>query len=76
MMFLSRLILIPVIAGISYEFLRFFAKHESKSVVKVFLYPGLFVQKITTKEPTDKQIEVAIKAVESVLSLEKKNNKA
>lgn len=70
--FLSRVILIPIIAGISYEFLKFFAKYEHNKFIKIFLYPGLFVQKITTKEPTDKQIEVAIKAVESVLNMERK----
>ena len=67
-----RILLIPVIAGLSYEILKLTAKYEHKSFVKPFLYPGQLVQKMTTAEPTEKQIEVAIAAVEKVLSLEKK----
>lgn len=69
--FLSRIILIPIIAGISYEFLKLFARYENKPLVKILLYPGMFLQKLTTKEPDEKQIEVAIASVKAVLKLEK-----
>lgn len=69
---LSRILLLPVIAGISYELLRFEAKHEKSKILKPLIYPGLLFQKITTKEPDDKQIEVAIKAVNEVLAKETK----
>jgi uncharacterized protein YqhQ len=71
MKFLSRIILIPIIAGISYEFLKLFAKYEHKPLIRFLLYPGMLVQKLTTKEPDNKQIEVAIVAAKKVLSLEK-----
>ncbi|MBR9690198.1 DUF1385 domain-containing protein [Candidatus Woesearchaeota archaeon] len=66
-----RILLLPIIAGVSYEFLKFSAKYEHNVLLKPLIYPGLFFQKITTKEPTDNQLEVAIKAVKEVLKLEK-----
>lgn len=66
-----RLILLPLIAGISYELLKLFAKYEHKSYVKPFLYPGMLLQKLTTREPDDDQIKVAIKAVQKVIDLER-----
>ena len=71
---LIRLSLLPLIAGISYEFLKFSAKHEKNKIMRVFIWPGLLMQKITTKEPNKKQIEVAIEAVKSILKLEKSKN--
>ena len=62
---LIRLLLVPVIAGISYEFIRLAGKSENK-FINLLSKPGLWMQKITTKEPTDDMIEVAIKAVEAV----------
>jgi uncharacterized protein YqhQ len=66
-MIASRILLIPVIAAIGYEILRFGARHRSNPVVKVILYPGLLVQMITTKQPTDDMIEVAIVSMEQAL---------
>ena len=66
-MILSRILLIPVIAAIGYEILRFGARHRGNPVVKVLLYPGLLVQMITTKQPTDDMIEVAIVSMEQAL---------
>src|SRR4051794_13127769 len=66
-MIASRILLIPVIAAVGYEILRFGARHRSNPVVKVILYPGLLVQMITTKEPTDDMIEVAIVSMEQAL---------
>lgn len=58
--------LIPVIAGVSYEFLSFAGKHDSK-LVDILSRPGMWMQGLTTKEPDDTMIEVAIAAVEEVL---------
>lgn len=60
-----RLLLIPVIAGISYEFTKLAGKSDSK-IVNILSKPGLLMQKLTTKEPDDKMIEVGIKSVEAV----------
>ena len=57
----------PLISGIAYEVLKFSAKHECNPIFKVLIYPGLLLQRITTKEPNGKQIEVAIKSLKAVL---------
>ena len=62
---LSRILLIPVIAGVSYEFLRFAGRHDSW-IVNLLSRPGMWMQGLTTKEPDDSMIEVAIAAVEKV----------
>ncbi|MBQ9934850.1 MAG: DUF1385 domain-containing protein [Lachnospiraceae bacterium] len=63
---LLRVLLVPVIAGISYEFIRFAGRHDNW-IANVLSKPGLWVQKLTTKEPTPDMVEVAIMAVEGVL---------
>ncbi len=63
---LSRILLIPVIAGISYEFIRLAGKFSHKKWVRVFFYPGLLLQKITTREPDKSQLEVAIASFKAV----------
>ncbi len=63
---LSRLLLIPGIAGISYEFIRYAGKHDN-ACSTILSQPGLWVQRLTTKEPDDSMIEVAIKSVEAVI---------
>ena len=62
---LSRILLVPVIAGVSYEFIRFAGSTENR-VVLALSKPGLLLQKLTTREPDDKMIEVAIASVEAV----------
>ncbi len=62
---LSRILLIPVIAGVSYEFLRLAGRNDSK-IVNFLSKPGMWMQNMTTKEPDDSMIEVAIAAVEAV----------
>ena len=62
-----RIILIPVITGISYEILKLAAKYKKSVTLNLLTYPGLMLQKLTTREPTKKQIEVAIKALKAVL---------
>jgi uncharacterized protein YqhQ len=66
-MIVSRLLLIPVIAGIGYEILRFGAKYRANPIVKAIMAPGILVQMITTKQPSDDQIEVAIVSMEQAL---------
>ena len=63
----SRIVLIPVIAGISYELLRFGARHRGSRIVRWLFQPGIWVQKITTKQPTDDMLEVAIVSLEQAL---------
>jgi uncharacterized protein YqhQ len=64
-----RLLLIPVIAGISYELLRLSGKYRNSPITKIFIAPGLAFQHLTTKEPTDDMLEVSIKAVTEVNKL-------
>ena len=65
---LSRIALLPLIAGISYEVIRYSAKHP-RSLMRIVTMPGLLLQKITTKEPDDTQLEVAIRALEEALTV-------
>lgn len=67
MRIVSRLLLLPVIAGLSYELLKW-AGRSDNIVVKILSLPGLYLQKITTKEPDREQLEVAIAAIEEVCS--------
>jgi uncharacterized protein YqhQ len=68
--FLVRIVLIPVVAGISYEIIRLSAKKEGGFVFKFITKPGVWLQNLTTKEPDDKQLEVAIEALKESLKLE------
>lgn len=64
---ISRILLLPVVAGISYEILKFSSRHMNSKIVRALIAPGLWLQKLTTREPDDSQIEVAIKALQTVL---------
>ena len=66
-MVVSRVLLIPVIASVGYELLRLGSRHRGNPIVRVVMWPGILVQMITTKQPTDEMIEVAIVAVEEAL---------
>ena len=66
----SRLVLLPLIAGIGYEVLKLTAKKQSAFFANLLIGPGLCLQKLTTREPDDDQVEVAIKAMEVVLQRE------
>jgi len=68
---LSRIALIPVIAVISYEIMKFGASHSRNPVVRVLLAPGLLLQTMTTREPDDSQIEAAISALNEVIEIDK-----
>jgi len=64
-----RLILIPVIGAVSYELLRLSARHGDSTITKILTAPGLAFQRLTTREPDDGMIEVAIRAVEEAMRL-------
>ena len=68
--FLLRVLLLPVIASVSYEMIRFSAKH-GRSLFALLTKPGLWMQRITTKQPKDDQVECAIKALDEAMALEK-----
>lgn len=63
----SRIILMPVIAGVSYELIRFAGAHADNKLVHYAIMPGLLLQKLTTRQPDDSQIEVAIASLKAVL---------
>ncbi len=67
----SRIVLVPAIAAVAYEGLRFTARRTQNPVVKVLLAPGLSLQALTTREPDTSQVEVAIAALERVLELDR-----
>jgi len=66
----SRIVLLPVIAGIAYELIRFAGKHADNRILMTVLAPGLWLQRLTTREPTLDQLEVSIRALKEVLDLE------
>jgi uncharacterized protein YqhQ len=66
----SRILLLPVIAGLAYEVIRFAGKHTGNRFVLAVLAPGLWLQRLTTREPSLDQLEVSIRALKEVLSLE------
>jgi uncharacterized protein YqhQ len=68
--FLIRIALIPLVAGLSYEIIRFSAKREGSRIFKLITLPGIWLQNITTQEPDDQQLEVAIEALKESLKLE------
>ncbi len=67
----TRLILLPVVAGIAYEFLRFTARHQDNALVRLITKPNLALQRLTTREPDQTMLEVAIAAFEHVLAFER-----
>lgn len=69
---LSRVILMPVVAGVSYEIIRFAGRHNDNPWVHKLILPGLLLQKLTTREPADEMIEVAIASVKAVVPVDEK----
>jgi len=67
---LSRIVLIPLIAGISYEIIKWAGRHDDLWVVRVVMWPGLMLQRLTTRQPDTPQVEVAISALERIVELE------
>jgi uncharacterized protein YqhQ len=68
----TRVLLLPVIAGIAYELIRFAGKHSGNRVLMTLLAPGLWLQRLTTREPTLDQLEVSIRALREVLAVEER----
>ncbi len=66
----SRVVVIPIVAGIGFEFIMWSARNQENPVVKVLIWPGLQLQKLTTREPTDEQVEVAMASLKKVLDKE------
>ena len=64
---LSRIVLMPVVAGISYEIIRYAGKHDDDPLIHRLILPGLLLQKLTTREPEDEMLELAIASVKAVL---------
>src|SRR5881296_792246 len=66
----TRILLLPVIAGLAYELIRFAGKHQDNRILMSLLAPGMWLQRLTTREPTLDQIEVSIRALQQVLERE------
>lgn len=69
-MIASRIIVIPLVAGIAFEFIMWSARHQDSAVVRALVWPGLQMQKLTTREPDDGMVEVAMASLKKVLSME------
>jgi len=67
---LSRLILIPVVAGVAYEAMKFGANHRTWPLVRLLIAPGLWLQRLTTREPDRSMLEVSVAALKAVLEAE------
>jgi uncharacterized protein YqhQ len=72
----TRILLLPVIAGIAYELIRFAGKHTDNRILMALLAPGLWLQRLTTREPTLDQLEVSIEALREVLEREGRSTPA
>ena len=67
---LSRIALLPLIAGLAYEVIRYAGKHQDNRALMMLLAPGLWLQRLTTREPSDDQVEVSIQALQRVMEKE------
>jgi uncharacterized protein YqhQ len=70
-MLASRVIVIPLVAGIAFEFIMWSARHQDSALVQALVWPGLQMQKLTTREPSDDMVEIAMASLKKVLSMEK-----
>ena len=66
----ARVVVIPLVAGLAFEFIMWSARNQGNPIVRALVWPGLQLQKLTTREPTDDQVEVAMASLKKVLSLE------
>jgi len=76
LMVLSRIVLIPVIAALSYEVIYFGARHINNGLVRAILAPGLWLQTLTTREPDDSQLEVALSALKKTIEVDQSEEAA
>ena len=67
---ISRILALPLIAGLAYEVIRFAGRHSDNRALRIVLAPGLWLQRLTTRQPTLDQIEALIRALREVLRLE------
>ena len=70
-MLASRVVVIPLVAGIAFEFIMWSARNQDSALVRALVWPGLQMQKLTTREPSDDMVEVAMASLKKVLSMEK-----
>jgi uncharacterized protein YqhQ len=70
-MLASRVVVIPLVAGIAFEFIMWSARNQDSAVVRALVWPGLQMQRLTTREPSDDMVEVAMTSLKKVLSMEK-----
>jgi uncharacterized protein YqhQ len=73
---ISRILLLPVIAGLAYELIRYAGKHQDNRVLMTLLAPGLWLQRLTTREPSLDQIEVSIRALQEVMRVEQSESES
>ena len=66
----TRVIGVPLVTGLSFEVIKFAGRNRGKGWVQLIIWPGMQLQKLTTREPDDEQVEVAIAALEAVLAIE------
>ena len=69
-LFISRILLIPVVAGIAYEYIRFTAKHMDNPIIRAMIVPNLMLQHLTTREPDSGMLEVAIESFKTMRKAE------
>jgi uncharacterized protein YqhQ len=72
---LTRLLMIPVLASLAYEYIRLLAKHLDSAFVRLIIKPNLALQRLTTREPTEEMLEVSIKAFTTMYAMEQQHNK-
>ena len=66
----TRIVGVPLVAGLSFELIKFAGRNRGRGWVQLIIWPGMQLQKLTTREPDDEQVEVAIAALEAVLAVE------
>jgi uncharacterized protein YqhQ len=72
----TRILGIPLIAGLAYEVIKWAGRNRNRSWVRAVMWPGLMLQNLTTREPDEEQLEVAIAALDAVLELERPEDNA
>jgi uncharacterized protein YqhQ len=70
-MLASRVVVIPLVAGIAFEFIMWSARNQDSAIVRALVWPGLQMQRLTTREPSDDMVEVAMASLKKVLSMER-----
>ena len=68
---ISRVVLIPLIAAVSYEVIRFAGGHDNKFIVRIITWPNIALQSLTTRQPEDEQIEIAVEALKGAIEADR-----